>query len=136
MKYTPDEIKTLKANQIIVFGSNTEGRHGAGLAKICHKKWGAVYGRARGLQGKCYAIVTKDLALGKCSVPLEEISRQIDELLLFARQHPGTEVLVTKIGCGLGGYTEREIASCFRGKAIPGNVVLPECFADKAMELR
>lgn len=41
----PDE------NTIFVFGSNPEGRHGAGSAKVAKEKFGAVYGVGEGLQG-------------------------------------------------------------------------------------
>jgi hypothetical protein len=58
---TPENIQSLKSNEIFVFGSNTLGRHGAGAAKQA-MKFGAKYGQARGLQGQTYAIVTKDLA--------------------------------------------------------------------------
>lgn len=50
---TPD------ANTIFVFGSNPEGRHGAGAAKIAREQFGAIYGQGEGLQGNAYAIPTK-----------------------------------------------------------------------------
>ena len=50
---TPD------ANTIFVFGSNPEGRHGAGAAKVAREKFGAIYGRGEGLQGNAYALPTK-----------------------------------------------------------------------------
>ena len=50
---TPD------ANTIFVFGSNPEGRHGAGAAKIAREQFGAIYGRGEGLQGNAYALPTK-----------------------------------------------------------------------------
>lgn len=52
---TPD------ADTIFVFGSNPEGRHGAGAAKIAVDKFGAKYGQGEGLQGNAYALPTKDL---------------------------------------------------------------------------
>ena len=50
---TPD------ANTIFVFGSNPEGRHGAGAAKIAREQFGAIYGQGEGLQGNAYALPTK-----------------------------------------------------------------------------
>ena len=50
---TPD------ANTIFVFGSNPEGRHGAGAAKVAREKFGAIYGQGEGLQGNAYALPTK-----------------------------------------------------------------------------
>lgn len=38
------DIKELKPNQIFVFSSNTQGRHGKGAAKIARKKFGALLG--------------------------------------------------------------------------------------------
>ena len=54
-------IRSLQPNQIFVFGSNTQGRHGLGAAKIALQKFGAKYGQAEGIQGQSYAIITKDL---------------------------------------------------------------------------
>lgn len=124
MKNTPENITALKPNQILVFGSNTEGRHGLGVAKLA-MQFGAVYCRAAGRQGQTYAIVTKDLSKGSRSVPLHNIKIQIENLIMYAMAHPELEFLVTKIGCGLGGYTVEEIAELFRDLIIPANVLLP-----------
>jgi hypothetical protein len=48
---------------IFVFGSNPEGRHGAGSAKTAREKFGAIRGQGEGLQGNSYAIPTKDLRI-------------------------------------------------------------------------
>lgn len=56
---------TPEDNVIFVFGSNTEGRHGAGAAKVAKDDFGAIYGQAEGLQGNAYAIITKDLNKAK-----------------------------------------------------------------------
>ena len=37
-------ITQLEPNQIFVFGSNTQGRHGKGAALTAKNKFGAVYG--------------------------------------------------------------------------------------------
>lgn len=126
MKFTPDKISSLKKNQIFVFGSNEAGVHGAGAAKLAHQKFGAVYGVGFGLQGKSYAIPTKDLEIRTLS--LDKIESYIQSFLTEAMEYPDTEFLVTKIGCGLAGYSELEIASLFKNKLIPENVTLPESF--------
>jgi len=126
MEPSPKVINKLSSNQIFVFGSNTQGRHGLGAAKIA-MKWGAKYGQSRGKQGNTYAICTKDLRKGKRSVSLKEIKEQIDELINYAKSNPNLEFLVTKLGCGLAGYSEREISSLF-SKDIPDNIKLPEEF--------
>lgn len=53
------KILSLKPNQIFVFGSNPEGRHGAGAAKTAKDKFGANYGQGEGMQGQSYALPTK-----------------------------------------------------------------------------
>ena len=40
-EYTPENITSLKPNEIFVFGSNTEGRHGLGAALTAKQKFGA-----------------------------------------------------------------------------------------------
>jgi uncharacterized phage-like protein YoqJ len=112
--------------RIFVFGSNTEGRHGKGAALEAVQKWKAVYGQARGLQGDAYAIVTKDLSKGKRSVSLIEIAKEVLEFIEFAKFHPTWEFILSPIGCGLAGYTPREIAPLFR--YAPSNIWLPDEF--------
>jgi len=92
-------------NAIVVFGSNVQGMHGAGLAKVCLNHFGAVYGQARGLQGRSYAIVTKDLSKkSHPSVDESFILLQLNQLEQFARQRPHNKFLVTAIGTGLAGF--------------------------------
>ncbi len=109
--------------QIFVFGSNTEGRHGKGMALEAVKNHGAIYGRARGLQGDSYAIVTKDLRKGVRSIPLSSIQESVNELITFARLHPEMEFYVMNLGCGLAGYRPKEIEPMF-GKSYPSNIKL------------
>lgn len=113
--------------EIFVFGSNTEGRHGKGAALEAIQKHGARYGRAFGLYGDSYAIITKDLSKGLRSVPLVLIEAQVYAMLslaIFTKEEYTFNV--TPIGCGLAGYTPEEIAPMF--KDAPPNVKLPEVF--------
>lgn len=126
MKFTPDKITSLKKNQVFVFGSNEAGIHGAGAAKLAEEKFGAIKGIGYGLHGKSFAIPTKDLQIRTLS--LDKIERYIQYFLIEVMEHPDTEFLVTKIGCGLAGYSETEIANLFKNKNIPPNVTLPESF--------
>ena len=128
MRYTPENITELKPNEIFVFGSNTQGRHGKGAAKLA-MQFGAIYGHAEGYQGNAYAIITKDLT-SQNKYPLNWIKEGIVDLLRDANNTPSFTYLVTKIGCGLGGYTVNEIANLFIGLDIPDNVVLPKEFWD------
>ena len=126
MKFTPGNIASLKKNQIFVFGSNEAGIHGAGAAKLANKKFGAMWGVGFGLTGQSYAIPTKDLQINTLS--LDKIEYYIYCFLVEVMEYPDFEFLVTKIGCGLAGYSEEEIANLFKGKHIPENVTLPESF--------
>ena len=50
-KLTPDNIQELTENQIFVFGSNMNGNHAGGAARLAVEKFGAVMGQAEGIQG-------------------------------------------------------------------------------------
>lgn len=126
MKFTPDKISKLKKNQVFVFGSNEAGVHGAGAAKLAEQKFGAIMGMGYGLQGQSFGIPTKDTFIRTLS--LDKIEFYIYSFLTEAMEYPDTEFLVTKIGCGLAGYSEDQIANLFKGKFIPENVTLPESF--------
>jgi hypothetical protein len=126
MNSTPDRIVSLSANQVFVFGSNYAGRHGRGAAKTAVQKFGARNGQGTGLMGRSYGIATKDRKLK--TLPLHSIEIQIDSFLRFALSRPELQFLVTKIGCGLAGYSEKQISSLFQGKPIPPNVILPQSF--------
>lgn len=128
MRTSSNYITSLQPNQVFVFGSNTEGRHSGGAARMAQQKFRAIYGQSRGLQGQSYAIVTKDLRKGMRSVELREIENEVNELLNFATMNTHLEFLVTRIGCELAGFEEREIGKLFKDKAIPDNVLLPQSF--------
>lgn len=135
-EFTPDNIQTLGPNEIFVFGSNTEGRHGKGAALTAKQKFGAIYGQAEGYQGKSYAIITKDLSKGERSISLyskeleKSIYTQVLLFLGFARRQPHLKFYVTKLGSSLAGYTIEEIKEVFNKangiSGIPDNVILPK----------
>ena len=52
---TPENIQELKENQIFVFGSNMNGNHAGGAARLAVEKFGAIMGKAKGIQGQSYA---------------------------------------------------------------------------------
>lgn len=109
---------------IFVFGSNTQGRHGAGAALVARSVHGAIYGQAEGRQGDSYAIVTKELRYGYTPVSLDVVKAGVDRFITYAENHPDLEFQVTKIGCGLAGFTEEQIAPMFT--RAPKNCLLPE----------
>ncbi|MBO4402812.1 MAG: hypothetical protein J5792_03900 [Bacteroidales bacterium] len=121
LRTAPDLINTLKANEIFVFGSNLAGMHGGGAAYIAVKKFGAVMGQGVGLQGQSYAIPTMQGGV-------ETIVPYVDEFIDFAQGHPDLTFLVTRIGCGIAGFLEEEIAPLFRAALHVPNIRLPESF--------
>lgn len=123
MNTSPANITQLGDNEIFVFGSNRAGRHGRGAAKDA-LKWGARHGVGEGICGKTYGIATKDRNLAVLS--LREIGINVDRFLRCAKEWPGLTFLVTEIGCGLAGYSPKDIAPFF-ANATP-NVHLPERF--------
>lgn len=111
IRTTPDKIIELKENQIFVFGSNLAGRHGKGAAKKA-LIWGAKYGQAKGIQGKTYAIPTKNENIQR-TLSIYEIKPFVEEFIEFAKNNPSLTFLVTEIGCGLAGYNVKDIAPLF-----------------------
>jgi hypothetical protein len=127
------KIKTLPKNGIFVFGSNTEGRHGKGAAKIAKDKFGAIYGQKFGLQGQSFAIVTKNLQKTKHpSVSKLYITSQILFLYLYAEQNKDKDFYVAYSGEGanLNGYTPKEMAHMFvmSDVKIPENIIFEQNF--------
>ena len=119
--YTPERITELKPNEIFVFGSNLAGAHGGGAAYIACRNFGAIWGQGVGLQGQSYAIPTMQGGV-------ETIKPYVDEFIEFARQHPEYKFLVTRIGCGIAGFTDEEIAPLFVNAVDLENVILPKTF--------
>jgi len=137
MKTYIGTIENLEDNQIFCFGSNGQGRHGKGAALFARQNCGAVYGQARGPQGRAYAIVTKDLTKDKHpSIDAQEIIKQVQELYAYARQNQELEFVVAYSGTkpNLNGYTNLEMAEMFRDKEIPSNIVFEQVFADLVLD--
>lgn len=122
-----DIVKKLESNQVFVFGSNEAGRHGRGAA-FAAKQWGARNGVGVGLQGQTYAIPTKDRDIE--TLPLSHIREYVEDFTVFAKKNPQLEFLVTRIGCGLAGYKEEQIAPFFTTSSTLPNVRLPQTFID------
>lgn len=112
---------------IFVFGSNREGRHGKGAALEARQKHGARNGKAEGIQGRSYAIITKELRPGYPKVTLDEVREGVVRFLEFARAHAQYTFLLTPIGTGLAGFTNTEIMPLFAGA--PPNVKMPAQWA-------
>lgn len=122
---TPDVIEHLDPNQVFVFGSNLSGIHGAGAAKTA-LKWGAEFGKGYGMYGQTFALPTKDKNIR--SLPIPAIKNYVNSLIMYAIIHPELEFLVTKVGCGLAGFTEEQIAPLFAKAQDFNNIWLPKEF--------
>ena len=119
--YTPDYISELKEDEIFVFGSNLEGMHDGGAAYIAFRRFGAVMRYGVGLQGQSYAIPTMQGGV-------ETIKPYVDDFIAFAKAHPELFFYVTRIGCGIAGFNDSEIAPLFAEATKLANVCLPESF--------
>lgn len=126
--FTPDKIKHLHRHEVFVFGSNLAGHHGGGAARLAYQKFGAVWGQGVGLMGQSYAIPTMQGGI-------ESIRPYVDDFIAFAREHPELLFYVTRIGCGIAGFKEREIAPLFRDAIAMENVVLPRSFCMELVKM-
>jgi hypothetical protein len=106
---------------VFVFGSNLAGRHGRGAALHARKHYGATYGVGYGRQGQSYAIPTKDDRLKTLPIPV--IRLWVNRFLKYAAEHHDERFYLTRIGCGLAGYTDEQIAPLFADA--PPNVEKP-----------
>lgn len=122
-RYTPDRISELKENEIFVFGSNLEGSHDGGAAKLAYNRFGAVWGLGTGIQGRSYAIPTMQGGV-------ETIRPFVDAFIQFAKQNTTLTFLVTRIGCGIAGFRDEEIAPLFEDALDLENVILPKEFVE------
>lgn len=122
LKYTPENITHLDdRDDIFVFGSNLAGNHAVGAAGVALQKFGAVMGQGIGLQGQSYAIPTMKGGI-------ETIKLYVDQFIDFARECDQNTFYVTRIGCGIAGFTDEEIAPLFADAMELYNVRLPESF--------
>ncbi len=117
--YYIEDVTKLSKYQIFVFGSNLAGIHGAGAAKFAHSAFGASWGCGMGYTGNCYAIATKDLNIQ--TLPERLIEEQVMLFKKLAFENSQFEYIVTKLGTGLAGYTDAEIAPMF--KLAPDNCI-------------
>ena len=115
-------VTSLPEGHYFVFGSNEAGRHGKGAALCAKKYFGAIYGQGHGEQGNSYAIATKDDSLR--SLPIGTIAENVRVFLQHAINHPHKIFAVSRVGCGLAGYKDEQIAPLFKGH--PSNVYFLE----------
>ncbi len=133
--YDKKRLQNPLNNDILVFGSNTQGRHGKGSALLAREKFDAIYGKAYGMQGRSYAICTKDLTVKyHPSVSKEHIIEQIGLLYKYAESRNDLNFLIVYdgIGVNLNAYSNNELAFMFSntGISIPNNVLFQESFSN------
>lgn len=122
-RFTPEQISSLAQNEIFVFGSNLAGNHAGGAARAAHRFFGAVWGQGVGLQGQSYAIPTMHGGV-------DVIKPYVDKFIDFAAAKSDYTFLVTRIGCGIAGFTAADIAPLFAKAIELDNVILPRDFVE------
>lgn len=126
VRITKRFITELNSNEVFVFGSNEAGRHGAGAALTARRKFGAKLGKGVGHSGQTYAIPTKNAKLK--TISLTKIGKYVDDFIQFAKSMPELKFYVTEIGCGLAGYTPKDVAPLFANAIDVENIYLPHSF--------
>ena len=119
-RVTPEKIEQLGEKDIFVFGSTLMGTHFGDAAQVAYEKFGAG-GVAEGLKGSAYAIPV-------VRAGVDMVKPHIDTFLSFARSHPEYHYLVTRIGCGIAGFSDEEIAPLFAPAVEMEQVSLPASF--------
>ena len=124
-RFTPALITkdNLGKDEIFVFGSNRDGMHGAGAAATASRYFGAIWGKGEGIQGRSYALPT---------IPddIRSIKKCVDTFIAYAKENQDKVFLVTRVGCGIAGHTEEEIAPLFADAISVKNIILPQEFVD------
>ena len=129
LKYTPENITHLDEDEVFVFGSNLAGNHAGGAARTALLRFGAKMGQGEGMQGQSYAIPTMQGGV-------ETIKPYVDRFIDLAYEWDQTTFYVTRIGCGIAGFKDEEIAPLFDRAYDLYNVRLPESFARIIRERR
>lgn len=122
-EYTPENITDLGPDDIFVFGSNLQGDHAGGAARVAYDRFGAIRGQGVGIQGQSYAIPTMQGGI-------ETIRPYVEQFTDLAREWDQNTFYVTRIGCGIAGFTDEEIAPLFDEAYDLYNVRLPKSFAE------
>lgn len=115
-KFTLENITSLKASEYIVVGTNYEGKHAGGAALYAMENFGLIWGCGEGLSGQTYALPTMS--------GLEDIKSAALDFIDFARFNPDKTFYLTRVGCGIAGHGDREVAPLF--KDAPENVIKPK----------
>lgn len=142
-KFNPDIDKVFpeKKGYVFVFGSNLAGIHGGGAAKEAVRKYGAEHGNGEGSQGisvtrsatiifrgagnTCsYALPTKGFDIE--TLPLNVIQYFVGRFnQVVVNEQRDLTFFLTRVGCGLGGYTDKDILPLFKKYKWTSNIIWP-----------
>ena len=117
-RFTPDKVERLSNCEIFVFGSNLEGRHMGGAARFAYEKFDAEWGVGDGPTGRCYAIPTMHGGL-------ESIRPYAEKFIAYAKEHPMNRFLLTRVGCGIAGFKDSDMAQLFEDALDVPNIAYP-----------
>ena len=117
-RFTPDRVERLSNCEMFVFGSNIEGEHIGGAARFACEKFGAEWGVGDGPTGQCYAIPTMHGGL-------EDIRPYAEKFIAYAKAHPMNRFLLTRVGCGIAGFKDSDMAQLFEDVLDIPNIAYP-----------
>lgn len=118
-RITPEKVTELSMCEVFVFGSNLTGQHHGGAARMAHRQFGAEWGVGVGPTGRCYAIPTMHGGI-------KDIKPYVESFIEYVKSHPNNRFLVTRIGCGIAGFKDEEMAPLFQKLKDTPNVCLPK----------
>ncbi|MEE0962415.1 MAG: hypothetical protein U0L54_07725 [Bacteroidales bacterium] len=117
-QFTPDKVERLSNCEIFVFGSNMEGKHMGGAARVAYEMFGAEWGVGDGPTGRCYAIPTMHGGI-------EDIQPYAEKFIAYAKVHPMKRFLLTRVGCGIAGFKDSDMAQLFKDALDVPNITYP-----------
>jgi hypothetical protein len=118
-RFTPERVESLSQCEIFVFGSNLEGQHMGGAARTAYEKFGAEWGVGDGPTGQCYAIPTMHGGLN-------DIRPYAEQFITYAKAHPMNRFLLTRVGCGIAGFKDIDMAQLFEDALDVPNISYPQ----------
>lgn len=123
-EYTPEIITELKENEVLVFGTDPEGKHKSTAAQLAVKRFGAVIGKGEGPMGQSYAI------------PVHKHRRRmmveaVFTFINYAKENPDKFFYVLAIGCGAAGMDPAFVALMLRKAVAVENIFLPKLFVEE-----
>ena len=117
-RFCPEKVEQMSNCEIFVFGSNIEGMHMGGAARVAYEKFGAEWGVGDGQTGRCYAIPTMHGGL-------EDIRPYAKKFIAYAKAHPMKRFLLTRVGCGIAGFKDSDMAQLFEDALEVPNIAYP-----------